>query len=161
MRMGWVIVVAWMMATGLGCATAMRGESQKIKFATDPEGATVKIGEATYATPVEVALKRKEVHAVEITMEGYQGVKFEMKAQWDGATLVGVALPGGSAMAATDRATGADLAFYSLPKIKLEKATGKSELKELFQYRGKLLSKEDYDKAIEEEDLERFLHRED
>ena len=41
----------WILLTGVGCATTMRGENQKIKFETDPEGATVKIADKTYTTP--------------------------------------------------------------------------------------------------------------
>ena len=61
---------------------------------------------------------------MEITKEGYQGVKFEMKSQWDGASLASMAMPGGSLMTATDRATGSDLAFYPLPKSNLKNQRG-------------------------------------
>src|SRR5512140_3027390 len=85
-----------------GCATAMRGTQQKMEVNTDPDGATVAIDDAKYTTPAKIVLKRKAEHTVVISKEGYRTVKFKMKAQWDGVSLMSLALPGGSIMFATD-----------------------------------------------------------
>ena len=142
-----------------GCATVMRGDSQKIKFDTDPAGAKVEVAGGTYTTPVEVALKRKIVHIVTISKEGCQSITFTMASTWDGASLVGVALPGGSVSAASDRLSGADLAFYPLPKIKLLPATGPTtQPVTMYQHRRNLLNQEEHDKLMAEEH-EEILHK--
>lgn len=146
-----------------GCATAMRGGKQGMSFATDPPGAKVTVVSdgkpvpQAWTTPVEVELKRNQVHQVTLSKEGYRPVTFELKAQWDGASLPGLILPGGSLSVASDRASGADLAFYPLPTIKLTPSAGSSaEPITMFQHRGKLLTKEEYDKVIEQERKELY-----
>jgi hypothetical protein len=139
-----------------GCATITRGDSQKMKFETDPTGATVKVAGGTYTTPAAVELKRKEQYPVEISKAGYRTITFTLKSTWDGATLGNIILPGGSIGAATDRASGADLKFYPLERVKLTPATEGSGPIELVQHRGKLVSKAEYDRIIAEEREEIF-----
>ena len=75
-----------------------------------------------------------------------------MKAQWDGMSLVSLALPGGSIMFATDTVSGADRSFYNVSKIKLDPVTdANTPPLELIQYHGKLLTQEDYDKELAKE----------
>jgi hypothetical protein len=139
-----------------GCATALRGTRQKMLFETDPQGATITIDDEKYTTPAKVELKRKDEHSVVIAREGFRTVKFNMKAQWDGASLLSLALPGGSIMFATDTASGADRSFASVARIKLEPAPdANTPPLELTQYRGKLLTKDDYAKAMDEERRQR------
>lgn len=135
-----------------GCATTLRGTKQKLDFETDPPGATLKVGDETFTTPTRVELKRKKEHAILISKEGFRPVKFVLRAQWDGASLVSLALPGGSAMFATDTASGADRSFYKIPKIKLEPSSDPTTRPlELTAYRGKLLTPEEYDQEMTQE----------
>lgn len=129
-----------------------------MKFETEPSGATVKVADGTYTTPAEVRLKRKNEYPVEISKAGYRPITFTLKAQWDGATLGNVILPGGSVGAATDRASGADLKFYQLEKVRLTPTTQSTAPMELVQYRGKLVTKAEFDKILEQERREIFLN---
>jgi hypothetical protein len=143
-----------------GCATLVRGDKQAMKFVTDPPGATVLVDGAIQITPATVQLKRNEEHPVTISLSGYRSVTFVLKSTWDGASLPGVILPGGSASVAADRASGADLNFYDLPKIKLEPAMSENTPPlEMVQYRKQLLTKTVYDKVMEEERQERMHSR--
>lgn len=135
-----------------GCATIIRGTEQKLKFETEPSGATVTVGDKQYTTPVTLSLKRRREYTVLVNKEGYVPIQFVLKGTWDGASLSSAALPGGSLMVATDRAGGADLAFYPLPKIQLQPAKEPTTRPiELYQWKKELLSKEAYEKAKEEE----------
>ncbi|HEX2973074.1 MAG TPA: PEGA domain-containing protein [Tepidisphaeraceae bacterium] len=147
----WAGLMILMVSAG-GCAKLMRGDSQKMKFDTEPEGALVKIGDKEYTTPAEVVLKRKDKHEVTVSKAGYRTVRFELTAKWDGLSLTSAALPGGSVWFATDTATGADRRFYKLEKIKLEPTTDPNapELV-LTQYRGKLYTEEQFKQVMEEE----------
>ena len=158
-----ILTALGLLVWATGCATVVRGEKQKIDFKTDPPGATVKVDEAVVGnTPCQAQLKRKDEHKVTITKAGYQGVTFTMRSTWDGASLPGFAVPGGSASVATDRATGADLSFYNVEKITLKKMdrSGQPAVLEMFHYRGKLYTKDEFERVMEEERLERFRHRE-
>ena len=70
--------------------------------------------------------------------------------------MTDLALPGGSALMGASVLTGSDRQFNRLGKIKLERT---SETKpaplEMYQYRGRLLTKSEYDKAIKEEQSDR------
>ncbi|MFI5381239.1 MAG: PEGA domain-containing protein [Tepidisphaerales bacterium] len=143
-----------------GCATAVRGDTQKLKIESDPSGATLKVNDQTYTTPAEVALKRKETYKIEVAKAGYRTKVFELKAQWDGASLPGLILPGGSVSVATDRVSGADLSFSELPTLKLDPAPAGTPPQEMVVYRKKVLTKEEYEKTLEEERLEALRHKE-
>lgn len=174
----------WQLATALllitlctGCATAIRGDQQKIKFQTNPTGANVQISvvakegakadpkadakdtaPGTYATPFEAKLQRNKEYRVIITKAGYQSLAFNMKGRFDGTSFVGAPLPGGSAMMATDRVTGADMAFWTLPVIKLAPLSSpSSQPMEMYQYKNDLLTKDQLDKAIKEEVEAEFM----
>ena len=142
-----------------GCATALRGKDQGMKLETDPSGAQVlieSVGEGapkavTVITPAKVDLRRNLEHKLTFTKDGYHPVMVTLKGNWDGAALPGFALPGGSLSLAADRASGADLAFYPLPKIKLTPATTATTRPiELFQHRTKLLNKEQHEAELRE-----------
>ncbi len=56
-----------------GCATIVKGTSQKIPVASDPPGADVIVdGNLSGQTPTTVALKRKDDHLVTLEKGGYQ-----------------------------------------------------------------------------------------
>ncbi|MGA2498456.1 MAG: hypothetical protein ABSH20_11980 [Tepidisphaeraceae bacterium] len=155
-----IIVAGLSCMFAAGCATALRGETQKVKFVSEPSGATLKVNDQTYTTPAEVALKRKETYKIELGKDGYRGKVFQFSAQWDGASLPGLILPGGSVSVATDRVSGADLSFSELPTIKLDPAPAGTPPQEMVVYRKRVLTKEEYDKTLAEEREEALQHRE-
>lgn len=156
----------WMMAVTIGflfvatgCAT-LRGDTQKMTVETDPSGAKLTVDGKTYTTPVEVALKRKDTHSISVEKDGYQPIHFNFASTWDGASMTDLAVPGGSALMGASAITGSDHEFNHLARIKLQ-PTGQSHPAaiEMYQYRGKLLTKSDYDKAMtaEQNDRTRFM----
>lgn len=150
-RAKWLCVVVLPLLAG-GCATLTRGESQKMMFESDPPGATVSIDGRDYTTPVEVELLRKAEHRITVSKPGHRSVVFDMKSQWDGASLPNFLFPGGSLAMATDTTKGADRAFYSVPKITLEPvdSSGLPPI-ELIHYKGRLLTQEQYEQVRREE----------
>src|SRR5260221_6481067 len=139
-----------LMCLGTGCAT-LRGSEQKMKIETDPPGAALTVDNQKYTTPVEVVLKRKDAHKISVAKEGYRPITFNFESTWDGASMTDVALPGGSALMGLSVATGSDKQFNQLGKIKLEKTTEPNpKMLEMFQYRGKLLTKAEYEQAMKE-----------
>lgn len=143
-----------------GCATALRGKTQGMRIQTDPAGAQAHIESlgdeaapksVTVVTPAKVELRRNQEHRITITKDGYHPVTVTLKPTWDGAAIPGFILPGGSVSVAADRVSGADLAFYPLPKITLTPATTPTTQPiELFQHRKKLLNREEHEKELEE-----------
>lgn len=155
MRMTTLSAAAFLILFGTGCAT-LRGDRQKVKFESDPSGADVVVDNALKTTtPGELELKRKETHKVEVKKEGYKTVKFELGAQFDGAVLTDMALPGGSALTGLSVTTGSDKSFNGLKPIKLEKGAGSVEL---WEHRGVLYPRAEWEKVKEEEinDTSRF-----
>jgi PEGA domain len=153
-----LLAIIGLMGMGTGCAT-LRGSDQKMRIETDPTGANLTVDSKTYTTPVDVVLKRREVHKVTVAKEGYRPITFNFASTWDGASMTDFALPGGAALLGASVATGSDKQFNQLAKITLEKTTQPNPTPlEVFQYRGKLLTKEEYDlvKKNEEKDRSRF-----
>lgn len=146
--------------TAGGCATVMRGKEQGVRFQTEPPGATVQIDGKTYTAPATIPLKRGDKHQVVISHPGYRTVQFELAAQWDGASLPGMIVPGGSVMMATDAANGADKAFNDLEIIHLPPDQPPStQPLLLYERRGKLMTQAEYDAdlAAERADRTRFM----
>ena len=143
------LALSTLLLLAAGCATAIRGETQKVGVETDPPGAALKVDQQNYTTPATVDLKRKDEHTFTISKDGYRTVTFVIKPTWDGIALGNMVLPGGSVAMATDRATGADMKFYNIQKIKLEPtANANTPPLVLYGHRDQLLTKEEYDKAI-------------
>ena len=144
---------------GTGCAT-IRGDKQKMTIETDPAGANLVVDGQKFTTPAEVVLKRKDTHRITVDKDGYRPIAFNLESTWDGASMTDLALPGGSALMGASVVTGSDKQFNQLGKIKLEKTSeAKPAQLEMYQYRGKLLTKTEYDKAMEAEqkDKSRFM----
>ena len=136
----------------VGCNTITRGDSQKMKVNTDPQGATVNVNGKDYTSPSVITFKRKQTHTVRITKPGYQAIQFDLTSQWDAASLPQLALPGGSAMMATDAVTGADRSFRNLKPIKLTPIGQPATQPALRKvYRGQVMTPEQYDLAVAEE----------
>jgi hypothetical protein len=159
MRMtGWLGLVV-LVCFGGGCAT-VRGDKQNVRVETDPPGATLVVNRSqSYTTPVEVQLKRKDLQTIQISKAGYRPIEFNLEAQWDGASLTDLALPGGSALLGLSAVTGSDRSFNRLAKITLEKSTeANPKPNVLYQHRGKLYTKEGYEAALKaEESPQRFM----
>jgi hypothetical protein len=144
---------------GAGCAT-IRGDKQKMTIETEPAGANLVVDGQKYMTPAEVVLKRKEAHRITVDKDGYRPIAFNLESTWDGASMTDLALPGGSALMGASVVTGSDRQFNQLGKIKLEKTSeARPAQLEMYQYRGKLLTKTEYDNAIdaEQKDKSRFM----
>jgi hypothetical protein len=149
-----LLVFLALISSGTGCATVLRGDHQVIRFEMDsPPVATVAYDGKTYETPVELSLERKKPHTIVISAPGYESIQFDLKAEWDGASLPGLVLPGGSLLFAADTATGADRSFSQLARIKLNKAgsAGTAAPKVMKERKGKILTDEEYDAAVAEE----------
>ena len=130
----------------------VRGDTQTVKFNTEPAGALVKVGNTEITTPGELKLARKDKQVVTISKQGYRSIKFDYVAQWDGSSLAEFALPGGSVLMAADVAAGADRSFDKLATIKLDASSDASVPPvELMQFRGRLYTEEGYKKAVKEE----------
>ena len=141
-----------------GCATLTRGNKQTVKLVTDPPAARVIVDGKPYVTPADVTVHRKKPHEVTVEKEGYQGITFKLKARWDaggvGAVAIDAAVPGGSALFIIDTLYGADREFSKVITIKLPPATQPAPpLLTLYEYKGKLLNKADYDAAVERDKL--------
>ena len=136
-----------------GCATLIRGNAQTVRFQTDPAQATIKLDGQDHSSPFVTRLKRNETHEVIVSAPGYQAITFNLRAQWDGASLGNVIMPGGSVGFGVDTLDGADRSFNTLAKIKLNtcaQPTAANPLR-MYEHKGKILSKDDYDRAIEEQ----------
>jgi hypothetical protein len=161
MKSLFTIAAVALLFAGTGCATAIRGDKQKaVRIETEPTGATLTLnGKEKFTTPADLTLKRKEVHTIEIAKEGYQTVRFNFGAQWDGLSMTSFVLPGGSLLFATDTATGADKQFNKLATVKLPKAIPGEPVLDLYEHRGQLYTKVDYDRVLNEEskDKSRFM----
>ena len=140
-----------------GCATLLRGSRQTLSFETIPSEAQIAIDGASYKSPVDVNLRRKVVHEVVISKEGYRTLKFAIDPQWDGISLVGnIILPGGSVGLVVDKVSGADQNFFKLAKIDLVPSTRPDEPPlVLNDYKGHLLTNEQLRQAAVADRLDR------
>jgi PEGA domain len=142
----WVVLllVPWF----AGCETVLRGSRQTLNFQTDPPDAQVSVDGHIYKSPVGISLQRKVEHHVVVEKAGYHTVTFTIHPQWDGISVVGdVIVPGGSVGFAVDKASGADMFFYKLPKISLSPTTQPMPALRLYDYQGRLLTAEQLAKA--------------
>jgi hypothetical protein len=136
-----------------GC-TAMRGDSQKVKFESKPEVVEVMLNDEKRKTPFEEELKRKQKYVVVASAAGYQSVRFEFFGRVDTAAAIPIALPLGSVMMATDMATGANKDFSGKVTIVLEPLDpGESagQPVEMKEWRGILYTPAAYDAKIKAE----------
>jgi hypothetical protein len=157
-RLSAPVMLVLLASFSTGCATLVRGDKQKMKFQTNAPNSTVVVDGKSYAAPATVPLKRNKPHTIVVSAPGYQSIQFDLKSQWDGASLPQIALPGGSAMFATDTVTGADKKFYTLATINLEKAATPSQQPVVMhEFRGKVLAKPEYDAAVK--DLQQYHSR--
>jgi hypothetical protein len=146
-----------------GCATVMRGEQQKVEFVTDPGGATVNVDKKDYTAPATVTLKRNQPHTITVSHPGYQAIQFDLKSQWDGASLPDLAFPGGSVLFGIDTLNGSDRKFNTLAKIKLNPSNGSTTMPAAMkEWRGKLVTPAEYERLYQADrnDQHRFFKAE-
>ena len=154
-----VIIAVVMLSVPIcgGCATLLRGTRQTLSFRTIPSEAEITIDGKSYTSPVEVELRRKSVHQVIVSKEGYRTLKFAIDPQWDGVSLVGnIILPGGSVGLVIDNANGADQNFFTLAKIELVPSTRPDEPPlALNDFKGHLLTDAQLKAAVTADRLDR------
>ncbi|HEY7087027.1 MAG TPA: hypothetical protein VH518_02995, partial [Tepidisphaeraceae bacterium] len=78
----------------------------------------------------------------------------DIKAHWDGASMGNIVMPGGSIGLGVDTLNGADKSFYPLATIKLNKSNSPTATQPATMYfhRGKVMTKEERDKVVAEEE---------
>jgi hypothetical protein len=90
-----------------GCATIVHGTTQSIPISTDPSGAEIVVdGTERHTSPINVILKRKFDHNIDISKEGYQKETVNIKSVLSGA-VAGNILAGGLIGWGVDAASGA------------------------------------------------------
>lgn len=147
------------LTSATGCATVMRGNKQVVHLVTEPPAARVVVDGKPYVAPADVTLQRNTpAHEVTVSKEGYQTITFKFKSRFDGggvkAWAVDAAVPGGSALFAVDTLFGASREYDKIATIKLPKAIEPNPAPiTLYEYKGKLLGKVDYDAAVEHDKL--------
>jgi hypothetical protein len=139
-RFGVPAVVLLGLITG-GCATAMRGTTQRVRVESDPASATVTLDEKTYTTPFEVTLKRNARHTVLVSAPGYQPVQFMLEGKLDAAGMGNIVLPGGTVLLAGDVASGGAKNYNRLAKIHLQKIDSPTTQPiTMYEWQGRLLT---------------------
>lgn len=108
-----------------GCATIMHGTTQDIEIRTDPSNADILVdGGQHFTSPALVTMKRKDDHSVEISRQGYQKEKVEIKGDMSLA-VVGDILAGGVIGYGIDAATGAQRRLVpEVVDVRLRPSTG-------------------------------------
>jgi Short C-terminal domain/PEGA domain len=90
-----------------GCATIMHGTTQDIEIRTDPAGADILVdGRQQFKSPALVTMRRKDDHTVEISRQGYQKERVDIRGDMSLA-VAGDFLAGGAIGYGIDAATGA------------------------------------------------------
>jgi 23S rRNA (adenine2503-C2)-methyltransferase len=147
-----LVTAALLISQCIGCATIVRGRTQKLKFQTDPAGATVNIDGKDYTAPTEVTLLRNRPHTIIVSAPGHQTIAFDLESQWDGASLGSMALPGGSIWFGFDTVSGADRSFYDMATIKLNKSgSAGTQPVTMFVHKGRVMTKEERDRLVQED----------
>jgi hypothetical protein len=142
----------------------VRGNTQAITVTTHPPAALVVADGFRYVSPVDVIFERdKKPHTVTVSKPGYRTITFVMKSHWDagglGAVAVDAAGPGGSALFVIDLLFGATRDFNKLDAITLPGAEGpKTQPLVLYEHKGKLMPKAEYDQAVEKDKLFKSKH---
>jgi hypothetical protein len=72
----------------IGCASIVRGDSEKLMIQSNPSGAQVRLSTGQFATtPFEFEVKRKGTIFVSISKDGYKTVETAVISSIDGASL--------------------------------------------------------------------------
>ena len=108
-----------------GCATIMNGTTQDIEIRTDPSNADILVDRRQhFRSPAIVTMKRKDDHTVEISRQGYQKERVEIKGDMSLA-VAGDFLAGGFIGYGIDAATGAQRRLVpEIVDVRLRPSTG-------------------------------------
>jgi len=161
---GLTALFIFLMSAVGGCATLVRGNTQAITVTTNPPAALVVADGFRYVSPADVIIKRdNKPHTVTVSKPGFQTITFVLKSHWDaggaGAVAVDAAVPGGSALFVFDLLFGATRDFHNLDAITLSRAEGpKTQPLVLYEHKGKLMPKAEYDQAVERDKLFKSKH---
>lgn len=94
-----------------GCATIFSGSTQQVSFHSNPDGATVKVGERIIGkTPITTSLKRKSGQTITFEKEGYNAVTSDMTTRLN-PWFFGNFLIGGLIGTSTDVSSGAIIEY--------------------------------------------------
>lgn len=106
MKFALIMCILSLTVLSSGCATIMKGTTQKISVSSHPSGANVLAdGSPCGITPCSVELKRKDDHVIIVRKEGYEdGVVQVSKVM--GGMIIGNLLFGGILGAGVDAASG-------------------------------------------------------
>ena len=100
-----------------------------------------------YSAPLDLRLARNQDHDIVIAKDGYQSIEFTLKANRDMLSLIDIPIPF-NPISAFDARNGADRAFPTLAAVRLDKIpTPTTQPTQLYEYHGKLMTREEYDKA--------------
>jgi len=160
----YAVLCMCLVSTVGGCASLARGNTQTIIVATNPPAALVVADGINYVSPASVVFKRnKKAHTITVSKPGFQTITFVLKSHWDaggvGAIAVDAAVPGGSALFVIDTIYGSDRDFNKLATITLPQAEGPTtEPLVLYEHKGKLMPKAEYDQAVEKDKLFKSKH---
>lgn len=95
-----------------GCATIVHGTNQQVSISSVPEGAAVRINGQYYGvTPMVLNLRRKEIHIVQLSMDGYQNYEITLERAISPWAVGNIAFGDALLLAGVD---GMDGAFYRL-----------------------------------------------
>jgi hypothetical protein len=76
---------SWVMLALSGCATIIRGTTERVSFQSEPSGALVRLSNGfTGRTPVSFTVPRKGDLTVQVEKEGYEPMKMTLRATMGG-----------------------------------------------------------------------------
>jgi hypothetical protein len=101
------LVAVWVAGSGCATITSGGGGDQTVKVVSDTPGAAVVVdGYPVGAAPVEVKLKRKRTHTVEVQAPGYETTIFAVNSEFN-PWVIGNVVFGGLIGIVVDLSTGA------------------------------------------------------
>lgn len=160
-KFGKVCALALILLSATGCATVVKGSTQKVPISSEPSSADVLVdGNLMGQTPTTLVLKRKNDHLITVQRQGYQSRSVAVVKNVGGAVW-GNILAGGLIGWGVDAVSGAQ--YNLVPEtinVRLDASTAAptassdnqsqfiSKLKSLDQlHDGKQLSDEEYGKG--------------
>jgi hypothetical protein len=76
-----VLLALQLVSLSTGCATVFHGSNEKVRFTSDPDGATVYLdGENAGKTPFESQIDSRHNHTVEFKKEGYDSRNLSLQS---------------------------------------------------------------------------------
>ena len=157
-----ICIALFLMTAFSSCASIINGTRQKVSITTNPPGAMISDGVATYQTPATLDLKRGQDHILTITKEGHEPETVRLTRVISGA-VAGNILAGGLIGWGVDAISGAQwrlepetLAVNLRPVrenqqiAQVEKPSLQNKLEELIVLKEKNLINEDEYRTMKE-----------